>query len=217
VTVVLLVRHAVTDATGKRLYGRAAGVHLSEEGLAQAKRVAARLAEVPVAALYSSPLERCVETAEPIAEACRLAVRVLPDVTEVDYGELTGRTFAALARTRLWRRLHAAPSTVRFPGGESLAAAQERVVETLRSLAERHSRSLVALVSHGDPIRLALAHYGGVHIDLYQRIEAAPSSISAVALDGVPRILRLNDTGTLGDLVPTRPAGRRAPPRRRRG
>ena len=215
-TVVLLVRHAVTNETGKRLYGRAAGVHLSDEGVEQAKRVASRLAEVPLAALYSSPLERCVETAAPIAEACRLAVRVLPDATEIDYGELTGRTFAALARTRLWRRLHAAPSTVRFPDGESLATAQERVVESLRSVADRHPRSLVAVVSHGDPIRLALAHYGGIHVDLYHRIEAAPASISAVSVGGVPRILRLNDTGALADLVPARPRRSRGPSGRRR-
>jgi probable phosphoglycerate mutase len=203
VTVLLLIRHGNTDLTGKRLYGRRPGVHLSEEGHRQAERLAERLKEVRLTALYVSPLERCTETAEPVAAACGLQARRAPGLAEIDYGRWTGRTFGSLARTRLWRRVHRVPSSVRFPGGETLAEAQRRVVAVLEDLAGRHPRGAVALVTHGDVIKLAVAHYAGIHIDLYQRIEAGPGSIAAVALrDGIPVVLRVNDTGTLDDLVP---------------
>ena len=208
--VVLLVRHGMTDATGKRLYGRSQGIRLSEEGRMQAKRVAERLAESPLDALYSSPLERCLETAEAIADACGLEILTLDDVTEIDYGTLTGRTFTAISRLKLWRQVHRAPSTVRFPGGETLVEAQRRQVEAIESLTERHPRHAVAVVSHGDPIRLALAHYAGLHIDLYHRLEVAPGSVSAIALgEHAPRILKVNDTGTLEELAGSRRGGGR--------
>jgi probable phosphomutase (TIGR03848 family) len=209
VAVLLLIRHGVTADTGKRLYGRSPGIHLSDAGRAQAERVAERLRPLPLEAIYSSPLDRCTETAGPIAAGRGLEVRPLPEMEEVDYGRWTGRTFASLSRTRLWRRVHRAPSGVRFPGGEALAEAQRRSVEALEQVAERHSRRPVAVVSHGDPIRLALAHFAGIHLDLFQRLEVHPGSVSAVALsDGVGRVLRVNDTGTLEDLAP--------PPRPRR-
>ncbi len=201
--ILLLIRHALTGQTGKRLYGRTPGVHLSARGRAQAERLAEHLAPVRLQALYSSPMERCVETAREIARGRRLRVRILRDLDEVDYGRWAGRSFKALAGTRLWRRLRWAPSSARFPDGETLREVQHRAVDALEGVAERHPRGAVALVTHGDVVRLALAHYAGIPIDLFQRLEVAAASVSAVALpgDGPPRILRMNDTGALDDLA----------------
>jgi probable phosphomutase (TIGR03848 family) len=205
VALLFLVRHGVTAATGARLYGRTEGIHLSEEGRGQAERAAERLAGTGLAALYSSPLERCVETAEAVAAARGLEIRELPEVVEVDYGRWTGRPFAGLRRTRLWRLLHARPSAVRFPDGESLTEVQHRAVEALEDVARRHRKRAVGVVSHGDVIRVALAHFLGMHIDLFHRIEVAPGSVSAVHVgEGVPRVVRLGDTGALDDLAPSR-------------
>jgi probable phosphoglycerate mutase len=202
VTLLLLVRHAVTDMTGKRLYGRSEGISISEAGREQAVNLARRMAEVPLAALYSSPLDRCVETAGPIAEACGVEVQPLEGVVEIDYGQWTGRTFTSLRRLKLWRDFHGAtPSTPRFPGGETLLEAQRRAVEAVEEVVERHPKATVAIVTHGDVVALVLAHYAGVHIDLFQRLEVAPASVTAIAAGGgAPKIRRVNDTGTLRDL-----------------
>ncbi len=217
----LLVRHAVTDSTGKRLSGRTPGLHLSETGRGQAERVAERLRAIPLAAIYSSPLERCLETAEPIAAGRSLGVQPLDGLLEVDYGAWSGRPFGQLHRTSLWKRLAQQPSAIRFPRGETLPEVQARCVQAMEEVAARHPKAVVGLVAHADVIRLTLAHYAGVHIDLFQRLTVSPASVSALWLgDRVPRILRVNDTGSLDDLVPTRPprpsaggrAGRRTPP-----
>lgn len=203
-TVLLLVRHAVTDATGKRLYGRAPGYHLSDRGREQAQRLAARLRELPIAAVYSSPLERCEETARAVAEAKGLDLRAVQDLAEVDVGRWTGRTFTVVRRTSLWRRVHE-DSSVRFPDGESLLDVQRRTVAALERIAGEHRRDMVAAVSHGDPIRVALAHFAGLHLDLFRRLEVTAASVSVVAVgNGPPRLLRLNDTGDLSDLAPRR-------------
>jgi probable phosphomutase (TIGR03848 family) len=202
--VLLLIRHAVTDATGKRLYGTAPGYHLSDRGREQAERLGARVRELPIAEVYSSPLERCEETARAVADAKGLDVRTVRELAEVDVGRWTGRSFAVVRRSALWRRLHE-DSSVRFPDGESLADVQRRTVAALEGIAGAHRRDMVAVVSHGDPIRVALAHFAGVHLDLFRRLEVAAASVSAVSLgNGPPRILRLNDTGDPGDLAPRR-------------
>jgi probable phosphomutase (TIGR03848 family) len=204
-TVLLLVRHGMADATGKRLYGRSPGVHLSERGRSQAEALAERLKALPVRAVYSSPLERCRETAAPIARKLGLRVRTDRGVLETDIGAWTGRTFAQITRSGLWRRILAVPSSARFPEGESLAEVQARTVKALEAIASRHRTEMVVVVSHGDPIRLALAHYAGTHLDHFQRFEVAPGSVSSVAMGGgAPRILRVNDTGDLSDLLPRR-------------
>ena len=208
--ILLLVRHALTEATGTRLSGWTPGVHLSERGREQARGLVERLAPVRIVALYSSPLERCRETAEPLAAARRLEVRDTEDIGEVRYGDWTGRTLAQLSKTRLWRSVQATPSTVRFPGGETLLEVQQRAVRQAADIATAHPRGVVALVSHGDVIRLLLAHFAGLHVDLFQRLVVSPASVSMVAAgDGVPRILRINDTGGLGDLAPPRKRPRR--------
>jgi probable phosphomutase (TIGR03848 family) len=200
-TMLLLIRHALTGATGKRLSGSTPGIHLSDDGRSQAAGLAERLGPLRLAALYASPLERCVETAEVIAAATRLPIRPLPEVIEVGYGTWTGRSLAQLSRTSLWKRVQQSPSAIRFPGGETLIEVQRRSVAALDSLAARHPRGTVAVVSHADVIRLAIAHYAGVHIDLFQRLIVSPASVTAIGLgDRVPRIVRVNDTGTLADL-----------------
>jgi probable phosphoglycerate mutase len=204
VAVLLLIRHAVTDATGKRLYGRASGFHLSEHGREQADRLAHRLGELPLTAVYSSPLERCVETARPVADTHGLDIVTIQDLIEVDAGRWTGRTFTVLRRSAHWRRVHEDSATP-FPDGESLSAVQRRVVAALESIAAAHTRDVVAVFSHGDPVRVALAHFAGVHLDLFRRLEVAAASVSAVSVGGgPPRLLRVNDTGDLADVVPRR-------------
>jgi probable phosphomutase (TIGR03848 family) len=202
-TVLLLVRHGVTDATGKRLYGRSPGIHLSGRGRAQAEGVTERLKGLPIRAVYSSPLERCLETAAPIARELGLRVRTERGVLETDMGAWTGRTFGQIRRSGLWRGILAVPSSARFPEGESLVEVQARTVKALEAIASRHPNEAVVVVSHGDPIRLALAHYAGTHLDHFQRLEVAPGSASAVAIGGhAPRVLLVNDTGDLSDLFP---------------
>jgi probable phosphomutase (TIGR03848 family) len=208
----LLVRHALTDATGRRLSGQEPGLHLSETGRAQAEHLAARLSPIPLAAMYSSPLERCVETAEIVAAGRSVEIRLLPELMEVDYGRWTGRPLPQLYRTALWKRLQQAPSSIRFPNGETLAEVQLRCVSALDEIAARHARKAVAVVAHADVIRLTLAHYAGIHIDLYQRLTVSPASVSALSLgDRIPRVIRVNDTGSVEDLAPKRPARRQAP------
>ncbi len=202
-TLVLLVRHALTDVTGKRLYGRSRGISLSEAGREQAERLGARFEGLRLDGLYSSPLERCMETATAIAARTGTVPEPLEDVVEIDYGEWTGRPFTTLRRTKLWRELHGGnPSAVRFPGGETLAEAQRRTVTAIADLAERHPRKRIAVVTHGDVVSLVLAHFAGVHVDLFQRIEVAPASVSAISVGGPsPRLHRVNDVGDLSDLL----------------
>ncbi len=209
-TVLLLVRHAHTDAAGRRLTGWLPGVHLSERGREQAARLAERLDGVPIAAIYSSPLERCRETARPLAEAHGLTIRDLDDLGEIRFGAWTDRTLAQLRRTKLWRAVQTAPSTVRFPDGESYLEVQDRALREIERIARAHPRDTVAIVSHADVIRLLLAHFAGVHPDLFQRIVVDPASVSVVALGDGPRVVyKVNDTGDLSALRRGR-SGRRA-------
>ena len=196
--------------TGKRLYGRSKGISLSEAGRQQAAALAERLAAVSLDALYTSPLDRCMETAASIAEACGIEVEPLEGVLEIDYGSWTGRPFTSLSRTKLWQEFHGpTPSIPRFPDGETLAEAQARALHAVRELVERHPKETVAVVTHGDVIALVLAHYAGIHVDLFQRLEIAPVSVTAIAIgSGAPKIRRVNDTGTLADLSTSRPTRR---------
>jgi probable phosphomutase (TIGR03848 family) len=218
-TILLLVRHALTDMTGKRLSGQAPGIHLSAAGEEQAARLAERLSAVRLSAVYASPLERCLETAAPIASSQRLAVTPAPELQEVGYGRWTGRPIAPLTRTALWRRVHTTPSSARFPDGEAISDVQRRAVGALSDIADRYPRGRVAVVSHADVIRMVLAHYAGIHLDLFQRLIVSPASVSAVELrdGGPPRIIRANDTGTLADLGPRGPRARSPARDSRRG
>ncbi len=209
-TLVLLIRHGDTPTAGKILTGWTRGIHLSERGRAQAEALVGRLEGLPLEAIYSSPLERCRETAAPLAKARGLPVRLRRDLLEVNYGEWSGRSIRQLARTKAWRAVQRTPSAVRFPGGESLPQVQARAVDAVRDVARVHEGGVVAVVTHADVVRLALAGLLGLPLDLYQRLAVNPCSISAVALgDAEVRVLRVNDTGELSSLVPPRGRGRR--------
>lgn len=208
-TTVLLIRHGNTDTAGRRLTGWTRGVHLNAEGRRQADALVARLDGVPLAAVYASPLERCRETAAPLAKARDLAIRARRPLLEVDYGDWNGRSIASLRRTKLWRVVQHAPSAVRFPGGETLLEVQERAVDEIDRIATEHPKDAVAVVSHADVIRLALAHYGGMHLDQLQRLVVDPASVSVVVLGArLPRLVKVNDTGDLRGVVPRRTGSR---------
>jgi probable phosphomutase (TIGR03848 family) len=201
VATLLLVRHGRTDAAGKRLTGWAPGVHLNEDGRRQAERLVERLDGIRVDAIYSSPLERCRETAAPLAKARRLSVHVRRSLIETGYGDWTGRSIAQVRKTKLWRTVERVPSAMRFPGGESLLEVQARAVDEVNRIAQDHPKGVVVLLSHADPIRLVIAHVAGAHVDHLHRLVVDPGSISVVALgDGVPRLLKVNDTGDLAVL-----------------
>jgi probable phosphomutase (TIGR03848 family) len=201
VATLLLVRHGHTDAAGKRLTGWAPGVHLSEDGRRQAERLVTRLHGIRVDTIVSSPLERCRETAAPLAKARGRRVVVRRAWIEVGYGDWTGRSISQLRRTKMWRRVMTTPSNVRFPGGERLLDVQARAVDAAFDLAAEHLRGTVVVVSHADVIRLLVAHLAGMHADHLQRLSVDTASITAVSLsNGAPRLLTVNDTGDLAVL-----------------
>jgi probable phosphomutase (TIGR03848 family) len=206
VTTVLLVRHGTTPTTGKLLPGRAPGLHLADKGVEQAQRAGARIAELTkVDALYSSPLERARQTAAPIAAATGLKVKVDKGLLECDFGEWTGAELTALMKLPEWRTVQKAPSTFRFPGGESFIEMQVRIVSTLDRLRAQHPGGTIVCVSHADPIKAAMAHALGTHLDLFQRIVISTCSISGIGYttDG-PIALTVNSTGgSLRELQPS--------------
>ena len=195
-TLLLLVRHGATPTTGTVLPGRAAGLHLSDRGRAQAERVAERLAGLPVDAVYSSPLERTRETAVPTAAAAGLEVNEDAGLIECDFGEWTGCALGDLARLPQWQTVQHTPSAFRFPGGESFSAMQARMVGTLESLCSAHAGGVVVGFSHADPIKAAVAHALGTHLDLFQRIVVSPGSVSVISyVQGQPpAVLTVNST-----------------------
>ncbi|MGH9026573.1 MAG: histidine phosphatase family protein, partial [Acidimicrobiia bacterium] len=151
-------------------------------------------------------VERTTQTAQAVAERHQLRVEPLEGVIEADYGEWTGGKLADLSRTDLWQTVQRAPSRARFPGGESLAAMQARMVVALDQVAADHPGELVVVVSHADPIKAAIAHYTGLHLDLFQRINVSPASVSILELSPLGAMLvKCNDTGSLDELVPPPP------------
>jgi len=196
-TVLFLLRHGENDWVGKRLPGWTPGIHLNERGRAQAGALARLLQPVKLEAIYSSPLERTMETAEPIARAAELRVRVREALADVRPGDWQGQSLRSLRHRKLWPVIQHTPSLARFPGGESFTEAQARIVAELDSIRAAHPgpRAAVACVSHADVIRLAIAHYLGLHLDLFQRLNIDPASISVLWIgESSARLVRLNDT-----------------------
>lgn len=202
-TVILLIRHGLTPTTGQVLPGRAPGLSLSEQGTRQAQDVAERLAGLSLAGIYTSPLERAVQTAAPTAAATGLTPVIDAGLLECDFGEWTGQPLAELARRRQWRTLLGCASTFRFPGGESLAELQARMVAVIERLATTHNGQVVACFSHADPIRAALTFAMGAPLDAFHRVTVGPSSVSAIRCpaDASPAVLTVNSMhGSLDDL-----------------
>lgn len=181
-TRILLIRHGNTDYLGNRLAGRAPGVHLNPSGMQQAERLAQALAHFPIKAIYSSPLERTLETARPLAQRLQMPVRIEHAFMEVNYGDLEGRTFKQIQRLKIWKQVHQAPSQVTFPGGESFVAIQQRAVHIIAEICQKFPAAevLVACFTHGDVIRLALTHYLEMPLDAFQRLFIQTASISVI-------------------------------------
>ncbi|HVF05562.1 MAG TPA: histidine phosphatase family protein [Frankiaceae bacterium] len=211
-TTLLLVRHGLTKLTGPVLAGWTPGLHLDERGQAQAAAVAERLAEVPVAAIVSSPLERCLDTAAPIAAGRDLEVEQDERLGECRYGDWTGQELKKLAKDPLWRQVQAHPSAVTFPNGESLAAVSARAVEAVRDWNARLGPDATYVaVSHGDVIKAIVADALGLHLDHFQRIQVDPCSVTVIRYTELrPFVVRVNDTGGgVADLLPQKRRGRR--------
>jgi probable phosphoglycerate mutase len=203
VTLLLLIRHGTNDWVHGRLAGWTPGVHLNEEGRLQAARLSERLGDLPITTIYSSPLERCVETAAAVAQPRGLALRLVEQVGEVRYGEWQGAELKELYKHELWPGVQHYPSGTRFPNGESLGEAQMRVVQALDGLRAQHPKQIIAVFSHADLIKLAIAYYVGMHIDLFQRLTINPCSLTALAFERMgPRLMAFNDTGSLEHLRP---------------
>ena len=193
--IILLIRHGENDYVKKhRLAGRIPGVHLNANGQKQAQALAEKLGSAPVKAIYSSPLERAVETAAPIAQALGLEIQPRQGLVEVDFGEWQDQRLKALSRTKLWKVVQAAPSRMRFPGGEAIVDAQHRICQELEAIARGHEpKDMVVCVSHSDPIKLAVAYFIGLPLDMFQRLNVAPASITALHLgEAGSHLLNLN-------------------------
>lgn len=201
-TLALFVRHGRTPTTGRVLPGQAKGLHLADEGSAQAEEVAGRLSVLDeVDAVYASPLERARETATPIAKRHGLKVRVDRGLADCDFGEWTGAELKTLAKLPEWRVVQSYPSGFRFPGGESFLEMYARVVGTVERLRSRHRGGTVVFVSHADPIKAAVAHASGTHLDQFQRFVISPCSVTAIAYaDAGAAVLTVNSLSSLSEL-----------------
>ena len=191
---VLLIRHAAHVQLDATLSGRTPGLSLSEAGRAQAAALAGRLGAEGIAAVQASPLDRTQATARAIAEAAGVEVKTVAALNEVDFGEWAGRTFAELAPDPDWDAWNAARSTARAPGGESMAEAQARMVSHLRATAMSHDGQRIAMVSHCDMIRAAVADILGLSLDHILRFDIAPASVTRIVVgDWGARVVSLNE------------------------
>ena len=194
--VVLLIRHGENEYVKKgRLAGRKPGVHLNDRGRAQADALAEALKQIPLKAVYSSPLDRTMETAAPLAAIHKLEVIEVPGLQEVDYGKWQDKTLKQLATRKLWRTVQQNPSQMRFPGGESFAESQLRIVTALQELAAVHKpKDTFACVGHSDMIKLAVSYFIGQPLDLFQRLHVQPASVTTLVLSSEhgARLINLN-------------------------
>jgi probable phosphoglycerate mutase len=196
-TAFLLIRHAMCDPVGRSIAGRQPGLHLNDTGRKQAQRLADRLSRVPLAGIYSSPLERAMETAHPIAARHGLDVRVAEGLNEIDFGDWTGRALAELDQIPDWQRFNTLRGSSSIPAGENMAEVLARALRELERLRHLHPapEMRVAVVSHGDVLRGVVAHLLGVPLDLMHRLEISPASVSTVELTSqAARLLLLNST-----------------------
>ncbi|HKV34526.1 MAG TPA: histidine phosphatase family protein [Pyrinomonadaceae bacterium] len=182
-TTFYLVRHGTCDGLGEMLWGRTAGIHLNKEGNAQVQQLAKRFSNIKLDAIYSSPLERALETAKAIARPAKLEVKQSPAFNEIDFGYWSGMSFEALSLDKLWRQFNTQRSITKIPGGESLQAVQARANAELERLSEQHQNSRVVIVSHADVIKAAVGYVAGTPVDLLQRYEVLPGSVSIIVTD----------------------------------
>lgn len=197
-TTLVLIRHGVTEATGKRLGGRTEA-SLSEDGREQARQAGKRIATLPVKAVYASPLARTWQTAELVAESFGRDPVACDGLLEVEYGRWTDRPLKPLLRTKLWPVIQSRPSLVEFPDGETIRRAQLRAVDAIEELVARHRRDVIVAVSHADVIKAVVSFYLGQPLDLFQRLHVGPASVTILGLGpgARPVLLRFNDDGPL--------------------
>lgn len=181
-TTFLLVRHALCDPVGQSIAGRSPGVHLNEAGRVQAARLAERLSEFPIEAVFSAPLERARETAAPLADRLGVSVRAIDALNEIDFGEWTGCALGELSGQPTWTRFNTLRSVTRVPGGESMLEVQARAVSAVEEIRRMVPEGQCAIVSHGDVIRSLVAHCAGIPLDLMLRLEISPASVSVLRI-----------------------------------
>jgi len=196
---VLLIRHATNPRVGKGLTGWLPGISLDDNGRGQAERLAARLASVPIVAIYSSPLERAMETAQPLARLKNLPIVPRDEFGEVHFGQWQGLDFHEIEQDSRWRRFNDLRSGTRAPGGELMLETQARMVRGLLDVAPPHAGRTIAVFSHADAIKAALAHFLGIPLDFHLRLEISPASVSVVDLDdGLPLVRSVNASDATG-------------------
>lgn len=203
----LLIRHGENEfvKTGK-MAGRLPGVHLNERGRKQASELAEALKQVPLKAIYSSPLERAIETAEPIADGRKLEIQLRPDLMDNDIGKWQGRSLKQLSRTKKWKIVQSAPSRFTFPEGESFLQTQTRLASCLDEIVASHKpKDIVAVVFHADPIKLAVAHYLGMPLDHFQRLGCDTGSVAVLYLSETgAHLIKLNQRPPFEFLLKTK-------------
>jgi len=192
----LLIRHGENDyVKSGRMAGRISGVHLNEKGHKQAQSLAEALKNIPLKAVYSSPLERAMETARPIADIHKLTIHEIPDLMDTDIGKWQGKSWRVLGLTKLWKVVQNAPSRFRFPDGESFLEAQTRYVSAIERIIQTNNkpRDVIAAVFHADPIKLVVAHFLGMPLDHFQRLSCDTGSLTALhAGDTSANLIKLN-------------------------
>lgn len=203
--VVLLIRHGENEYVKKgRMAGRLPDVHLNEKGFQQAQVLAEKFSSAPIKAIYSSPLDRAIETAEPLAKTLGLEILLRPGLVETDIGDWQGHTLKSVRRLKIWRTVQNAPSLMRFPGGESFADAQFRITREILEICTQHQPDeLIACFSHADPIKLAVAYFLGLPLDNFQRLIVAPASITSLHIgENSSRLINLNIDYSLNSVKP---------------
>ena len=206
-TALFLIRHAANNFTQEeKLAGWLPGVHLNDEGHQQAGQMAAKMDKVKLDAIYSSPLERAVETAEYLAKPRGLEIQAREGLGEIRMGQWEGRKMDDLNKSDEWRMFQFYPSGARPPGGESGRQVQMRAVDEVEAICAAHPEGNIAIVSHSDTLKAIVAHYAGIHLDLFQRLVISPASVSVIWIGPHgPRLVRLNDAGPLDELKPPKP------------
>jgi probable phosphoglycerate mutase len=207
-TTFLLIRHAMCDPVGHAIAGRTPGIHLNAAGRVEADALGVRLSDLSISAVYSSPLERALETAAPIADRQGLGVVSAPGLIEIDFGDWTGKTLRELDGLLEWRTFNSFRSGSRIPGGETMAGVLARATEEVDRITKAHNGpgTLVAIVTHGDLLRVLIGHLFAVPLDLLHRLEVSPASVTIVKLEEYgPQLLLLNSTaGWPSAILPSR-------------
>ncbi len=192
----LLIRHAQSESPANVIAGRQPNIPLSALGQIQAETLASGLATLAIGAIYSSPLERAIETARQIAQLFLLKIEITDAFNELDYGEWTGHNYEDLDHDPTWVAYNVLRSVTRIPQGESIVDVERRAITDIERMRQRHRNQLVAVVTHADVIRTVLAHCLGLAFDLAARLEISLASVSVIRLDeGAPRILLINGSG----------------------